>query len=193
MPIENPDHADNREESIGSLWQIEPMREADLEMVAALEQQCGLNPWGTANYRRDLKNPLIILLVALSEAQSGERTDPHAAHISVERSTNLGSLAGFLAGWVVADEFQINNLAVDHAHRRQGIGAALLKAGLRAARERGAARAVLEVRAANLPALALYHRHGFVCVGKRKAYYHDPPDDGWIMACEGEAWKESQW
>lgn len=151
------------------------MREADLEMVAALEQQSGLIPWGTANYRRDLKNPLIILLVALSGETPGTR----------DAST---SLAGFLAGWVVADEFQINNLAVDRKRRRQGIGAALLQTGLRAAGERGAQRAVLEVRAANLPALALYHRHGFMCVGKRKAYYHDPPDDGWIMACEGKAW-----
>lgn len=191
MPIENTDHTDNRGESFCSLWRIEPMREADLELVAALERQCGLNPWGTANYRRDLKNPLIILLVALSETKSGEGFDLHAAHMSVERAPKLGALVGFLAGWVVANEFQINNLAVDQAHRRQGIGAALLKAGSRAARERGATRAVLEVRAENLPALALYHRHGFVCVGKRKAYYHDPPDDGWIMACEGEAWKES--
>src|SRR5437870_9977107 len=147
MPIESPEHRNNREGNFCSFWRIEPMCEADLEMVAALEGQCGLNPWGTANYRRDLKNPFVILLVALiGEMKIG---DVHAAEVAPDREENSCSLAGFLAGWVMADEFQINNLAVERARRRQGIGASLLRAGLRAAYELGAERAVLEVRASN--------------------------------------------
>ena len=156
-------------------WHIERLREADLEMVATLERQCGLNQWGTASYRHELKNPSAILLAAWAD-----KTD--------EARDKQSVLLGFLAGVVTVDEFEIRNLAVTPQQRRRGIGAALLEAGLRVAHEQGALRTVLEVRASNLPALALYHRHGFTCVGKRAAYYHDPPDDAWIMACEGAAW-----
>jgi ribosomal-protein-alanine N-acetyltransferase len=157
-------------------WQITAIRPADLPAVAALEQECALNQWGIASYLRELEHPSAIMLVASRLETDNGKTDQ-------------SSLLGFLAGRVAADEFEIRNLAVSQGHRRQGIGAALLRAGLRAAGKQGAIRAVLEVRAANLPALALYHRHGFACVGKRRAYYRDPPDDAWIMACEGAAWR----
>src|SRR6266446_4060609 len=42
-------------------------------------------------------------------------------------------------------------------------------------------RVFLELRESNLPARALYERHGFVPSGRRKAYYHGPVEDALCM------------
>jgi len=157
---------------------IARMSEADLTAVVALEQACGLPPWGVADYRKELSRSWVVLLVALTS----QSVEPPAVH---------PPLAGFLAGWVAADEFQLHNLAVAARRRRQGIGSALLRAGLRAAREQGASRAVLEVRASNGAAQALYQHHGFALAGRRKDYYRDPLEDAWVLACQGEGWDKN--
>ena len=41
--------------------------------------------------------------------------------------------------------------------------------------------ALLEVRATNLPAQALYTRHGFRAAGRRRNYYTDPTEDALVM------------
>ena len=56
-------------------------------------------------------------------------------------------------------------------HQRQGLGGLLLAAALRAAVAAGAGRCLLEVRASNRAALALYRRQGFTEDGVRKNYY----------------------
>ena len=149
---------------------IEPMRAADLPQVVAVERECGLNPWGAEGYERELRNPAALLLVAVA----GDDRGPDAGGRTI---------AGLLAGRVVADEFQLNDLGVAVNFRRRGIGAALLSAGLAAAGVRGARRGVLEVRPSNLAARSLYERHGFAGAGARRGYYRDPPEDALIMVC----------
>jgi mycothiol synthase len=61
---------------------------------------------------------------------------------------------GFITGY-------IREVAVDEAHRRQGIGAALIAAGARALVDRGAVLIRLHVRSSNPAALRLYQRLGF--------------------------------
>jgi ribosomal-protein-alanine N-acetyltransferase len=78
---------------------------------------------------------------------------------------------GFLLGRVIADEAELLTLAVDPALRRRGIARALLAQFLDVARNRGAARAFLEVAADNAAALALYRGAGFAEDGLRRGYY----------------------
>jgi N-acetylglutamate synthase len=59
-------------------------------------------------------------------------------------------------GWV-----GVTAVEVEEAHRRQGLGTAVLRAILEWARERGALSAYLQVADDNAPALALYGRYGF--------------------------------
>lgn len=86
---------------------------------------------------------------------------------------------------MVEDELHINNLAVHPRWRRRRIAQALLIEALEHGRRRGAERAVLEVRASNLPALSLYRRYGFEPVGIRRQYYSHPVEDAVIMALQG--------
>jgi ribosomal-protein-alanine N-acetyltransferase len=93
-----------------------------------------------------------------------------------------GVPAGFLFGRIAADEFEILNMAVSAARRRRGIGSKLLESALEFSRIAGCARAYLEVRASNEPAIALYARHGFTECGLRAHYYRDPVDDALLLS-----------
>jgi ribosomal-protein-alanine N-acetyltransferase len=91
-------------------------------------------------------------------------------------------IAGFLLGRIAADEFEILNMAVSRDLRRSGIGSKLLASALEFARVAGAARAYLDVRASNQPAIALYARRGFTECGRRARYYRDPVEDALLLS-----------
>jgi [ribosomal protein S18]-alanine N-acetyltransferase len=139
------------------------MREEWLEQVVWIEEMSGLNRWGYEAYRRELvRNPSSILLAARSTAEGGR-------------------ILGFLAGWTVEDEMHVNNIATHPDFRRMGIGRALMEAGIQEARARGGAQVLLEVRASNEAAQAMYRALGFSYVGRRRDYYRAPTEDAFVM------------
>jgi [ribosomal protein S18]-alanine N-acetyltransferase len=81
-----------------------------------------------------------------------------------------GEAAGFALSRAIADEAELLLLATAAECRRQGIGAALLRAAIGEARARGVGALHLEVRAGN-EAVNLYRSAGFVKVGERRGYY----------------------
>jgi len=95
-----------------------------------------------------------------------------------------GRVAGFLIGRVVADEFEILNMGVAAACRRQGIASRLVREALERARMAGARNAHLEVRASNEAAISLYRRHGFQQQGRRDGYYQYPQEDALLFSME---------
>ena len=92
-----------------------------------------------------------------------------------------GELIGYALGYFVGRDFHLANLAVDPACRNRGWARQLLGRILRWAAEQGASCCALEVRSANQAARALYRKVGFRTVGRRAAYYSDPPDDAVLM------------
>lgn len=82
-----------------------------------------------------------------------------------------GRICGFVVVQTVLDECEILGLAVEPGQQRRGIGTRLLSAALAQARAQGVRTCHLEVRASNEAAQSLYHAHGFVPNGRRKAYY----------------------
>ena len=87
--------------------------------------------------------------------------------------------AGFALSRGAADEEELLLIAVHPDHRRRGLGATLLERFIGAAQARGATRLFLEMREGNT-AEALYLRHGFASVGRRRHYYrrgNGPPLD----------------
>jgi len=93
------------------------------------------------------------------------------------------NLAGFaVAGWLPQETAaEIEGLVVDEKYRRQGIGSALIGACMEWAANAGASSIRLEMRASNAAVLALYHRHGFSAVGRRRAYYSAPVEDAVLL------------
>ena len=132
---------------------------ADAAALAALE---------TATQLRPLPLPLL-----LAETGAG----PHATDgvVLVARGPD-GTVVGMASGRRMVDELHVLRLAVDPAHRRRGVGAALLAGLLAAATDPPLRAVVLEVRADNTAARALYAAAGFVADGRRPRYYPDGED-----------------
>lgn len=76
-------------------------------------------------------------------------------------------------GQAVAGEAHVLDVRVDPTRRRRGLGRALVEALVVAC---DAERALLDVRADNTGAIALYEGLGFEIVGRRADYYSDGCD-----------------
>jgi ribosomal protein S18 acetylase RimI-like enzyme len=93
------------------------------------------------------------------------------------------SLAGFaVASWLPPETAaEMEGLVVDERYRRRGFASALIRACMERAAYAGASHMSLEVRDSNVAALALYQRHGFSAVGRRRAYYSVPVEDAVLL------------
>ena len=139
---------------------IVPMTARHLPAVAELERICfPADPWSEALFRAALENPGAAILLALGED---------------------GAPLGYAVLSTVLDVGNLDNIAVAPAYRRQGVADALLSVVTGFGREH-LSRLMLEVRASNAPAIALYEKYGFAAVGRRKNYYDAPREDAVLM------------
>ena len=136
----------------------------DAAAVAALEGVSSLHPWSELQLRAELARPA-----------------PDAVLVLEGR----GRIVAHGAFRMVLDEMHVMNLAVHPDARRRGLGRFLLGIALARAVRAGARRVLLEVRAGNAAARALYTECGFVPLGQRKQYYVDPTDDALVLVHEG--------
>ncbi len=142
-------------DAVGALsFVVEPAKQADVDAICAIDAACFSQP-GT--------DP------------AGELTRPWA-RIWVVRPQPGRPPVAFLLVWFAADEMHVLTLATSGPFRRQGLGAALLEAGLAAARGRGVRLVLLEVRRSNEAAIQLYRKFGFEQTGVRARYYADGED-----------------
>jgi ribosomal-protein-alanine N-acetyltransferase len=90
-------------------------------------------------------------------------------------------ILGFVAASIIFDELHINNIASHPDFQRIGIGRRLLMTALDEGKLRGAKVCVLEVRASNGVAQALYTSLGFHTARRRRDYYRSPIEDALEM------------
>jgi ribosomal-protein-alanine N-acetyltransferase len=95
-----------------------------------------------------------------------------------------GVVAGYVVAHSAADEGEILNLGVAAAHRRQGIGRALVQRVLGELAARGVRTVYLEVRASNADARRLYESLGFGEVARRARYYRRPIEDAVVLSAK---------
>lgn len=143
------------------------MRPLDLDDAVALAGNAAEAPqWSRQDYER----------ILFSDA---------AAEFS--RSALVLRLHGALRGVVVFSFLRVDglaeleNLVVQPAFRRLGLGTGLLLAAMELACRQGARWMRLEVRESNRAALSLYLRHGFRAAGRRRAYYSSPQEDALLL------------
>ena len=84
-----------------------------------------------------------------------------------------GVVTGYVAVSVAGDVAELQRIAVDPGHRRDGVATRLLDEVVRLARADGAERLLLEVREDNAAALAFYRAAGFAELARRPGYYRD--------------------
>lgn len=148
---------------------IEAGTPEDLGAILVLERASQSHPWGAGHFTEALAG------------QSGERAlllcEYRRMGLLVERR-----LAGYCVLRVLAGEIEIHNLVVASEQRRRGLGGLLLRFALAFGGRRGGERAVLEVRASNVAARALYGSLAFGEVGRRAGYYAQPAEDALVLA-----------
>lgn len=80
-------------------------------------------------------------------------------------------LIGYADLYLNPPEAEIQTIAVHPDAQGRGIGTELLTSMFAAGMEHDCNRILLETRAENAPAIALYEKHGFVINGRRPNYY----------------------
>ncbi|MFF2656937.1 ribosomal protein S18-alanine N-acetyltransferase [Kitasatospora sp. NPDC058032] len=111
----------------------------------------------------------------LAEARPGG-----TRHYTVAEAPD-GTIVGYAGLMAVAEEGDVQTIAVDGRHQGAGLGAALLTDLVREAARRGCADLLLEVRVDNTRAQRLYERSGFEPVGIRRGYYQPANVDALVM------------
>jgi ribosomal-protein-alanine N-acetyltransferase len=154
---------------------VERMTEHDLLEVVEIEALSGLSPWGWDAYHKELQSGRdVVMLVARTQTAANGPGDQ-------------AGIAGFIVSRLVAGELHVNNVAVRAEFRRQGIAAQLLEAVIDWGGRNHSRMALLEVRAGNTAAQALYSRCGFQVVGRRRRYYSQPVEDALLMSLSWES------
>ena len=84
-----------------------------------------------------------------------------------------GHIVGYVAlsAHVAESAAWINDLVVEHVHRRQGVGAALLNAAGEWARSRASRRLLIQVQTKNYPAICFCEKLGLAFCGYNDHYY----------------------
>jgi ribosomal-protein-alanine N-acetyltransferase len=132
-----------------------PMRWWHIPEVHAIETQCfEVDPWSVEQFWAELAQPTRIYRVAISD----------------------GQVIGYAGIFHAGADADIQTIAVSPGVQRHGVGRMLVHALLAAARETGATSMLLEVRADNAPAIAMYQDESFEQIAVRRRYYPDGSD-----------------
>lgn len=141
---------------------FEPMTEARLDEVMAIEQQAYEHPWSRGNFVDSL----------------------HAGYHGL-LACSQDQVVGYFVAMEGVEEVHLLNIAVAPGRQGQGWALLLLEALTLWARARRAQWLWLEVRRSNLRAQRIYERYGFRHVGERRNYYparHGQREDAIVMS-----------
>ena len=127
---------------------FEPLTEARLDEVIAIEDLAYEHPWTRGNFIDSLRSGYQAQLLGAGD-----------------------TVLGYFIAMKGVDEVHLLNLTVAPAYQGQGWGRVLLDGLALWSRSQGAQWLWLEVRASNERAQRIYERHGYRRVGERKGYY----------------------
>lgn len=127
---------------------FEPMSDARLDEVVAIERRAYDHPWTRGNFADSLRSGYHAQLLCAGEA-----------------------VLGYFVAMQGVDEVHLLNITVDPAYQGQGWGRIMLDALALWARAQKAQWLWLEVRISNKRAQEVYLRQGYRRVGERRNYY----------------------
>ncbi|HJA81580.1 MAG TPA: tRNA (adenosine(37)-N6)-threonylcarbamoyltransferase complex dimerization subunit type 1 TsaB [Candidatus Mediterraneibacter intestinipullorum] len=149
--------------------EVRGMTMEDGAAVAEMEHQLFPDAWSEKSVLETLEQPDTICLMA----------------------EKAGRAAGYLLAYTVAGEVEIARIAVAKELQRQGVARTLLDELETLCKSRGVRKILLDVRAGNAAARALYTKAGFAEDGIRQRFYDDPTEDAVLMSRTVEAGQDS--
>lgn len=141
---------------------VRRMNAEDVTAVAELEKVCFADPWSESSIASEVTNRLSYWLVAVVD----------------------DTVIGYIGSQTVLDMADVMNLAVAPDRRQKGVAQTLLTNLSSHLQQNGVVGLMLEVRASNEAAIRLYHKLGFLQVGRRPGYYRNPKEDALILRKE---------
>lgn len=134
---------------------LQPMRWWHVEAVHTLETSLfPADAWSREQFWSELAQPTRSYVVAMDD----------------------GAVVGYAGTFCLTPDADIQTVGVAAEHQGRGIARQMLDSLLAHVDSAGATHTMLEVRAGNDAALALYHRLGFVEISRRPRYYSDGAD-----------------
>ena len=115
------------------------MKAEHVPQVAQLEKLCFADPWSEMSIAAELQSIWSYWVVAVQDDM----------------------VVGYIGSQSTIDETDVMNVAVHPDWRRQGIAEQLIDNLIEELKKRGSHALMLEVRASNAPAIALYEKLGF--------------------------------
>ena len=142
---------------------FEPMTEARLDEVVALERKAYDHPWTRGNFADSVRSGYHAQLLCAGD-----------------------EVLGYFVAMKGVDEVHLLNITVAPAWQGQGWGRVMLDALSLWSRAQGAQWLWLEVRQSNQRAQEVYLRYGYRRVGERKHYYpaQGGREDAIVMSCK---------
>jgi ribosomal-protein-alanine N-acetyltransferase len=101
--------------------------------------------------------------------------------VAVDSNSSDGAIVGYAGLMASGAEADVQTVAVAADVQGHGIGALLVRSLIDQAARRRASALLLEVRADNPAAIALYARHGFERISVRRRYYQPGDVDALVM------------
>lgn len=139
---------------------VRKMEMADVQEVMEIDKRSFPAPWTREIFEQELTK------------------NNFAHYFVVARETEI---IGYVGMWIVFDDAQITNIAVDPKYRGKSIGEKLFGFALSFAFQQGAQKLSLEVRPSNHVAKSMYEKFGLKEGGIRKNYYPDNGEDAIVM------------
>ena len=131
--------------------------EKQIAEIAEIERSCFATPWTECQIKSS-DNSTVFFIAKINE-----------------------KAVGYGGMYTVLDEGYVTNIGVLPEHRKQGVGAKIVKSLIDFSIEKHLSFLSLEVRVSNLAAINLYKKMGFEEQGLRKNFYSNPKEDALIM------------
>ncbi len=147
----------NSSASLPATFSLRPATTEDLGELVRVEKQVQLSPWDEAHFAAELEKPYSRVLV-----MTDDETD--------------SVIAGYAVFWLMFDEAQLLNIAVDLPFRGLGVARALIRQLVSQAMKKEIRKVVLDVRKSNQAAIELYQSMKFTISQVRKRFYSDGED-----------------
>jgi [ribosomal protein S18]-alanine N-acetyltransferase len=136
---------------------FQPMQTSHLPEIEVIERQINPSPWSAEQFLQGLQVGF----------------PPYRYTVGLEKN----HIIGYCCGMILYDDFEIQNIGVQHSFQGQGWGSQLFAETLEWTKNQPSLqRILLEVRIHNTPALRLYKKFGFKEDGIRQKYYQDGED-----------------
>lgn len=133
---------------------------SDIDLLMPIENACHSHPWNEKTFAS-----------CIGERYFGEKLSETHEDLNKIQNIVIQNIVGFYVGEFVIDEATLMDICVEPSKQGKGFGKQLLNQFIQEAKNKGALKIWLEVRAKNISAQMMYINAGFIEINRRTGYY----------------------